>query len=165
MLMSLIIAVILAIIFTAVLRWKRVWIMETVCPDEIRFLETPEKRLRAYGLGLSSFIRSRVFWLPLLIAFVPTVLGFAGLNELAFVAARRSCWSVDRLRVTLLMSVALAVLVPWAVTCITFRIWMRRFLRQYLNDQGIPICRKCGYDLRGLPRDRCPECGTSPNST
>ena len=22
-------------------------------------------------------------------------------------------------------------------------------------------CRKCGYDLRGLPTPRCPECGTS----
>lgn len=24
-------------------------------------------------------------------------------------------------------------------------------------------CRKCGYDLRGLPSNRCPECGTAIN--
>src|SRR5580658_3751743 len=23
-----------------------------------------------------------------------------------------------------------------------------------------PVCRKCGYSLVGLDRDRCPECGT-----
>jgi len=163
--LKLLIIVVSVIIFTVVLRWKRVWIMETVCPDEIRFLETPEERLRAYGLGLNSFMVTRAFWLPLLITSVVAAIVTVELRELAFVAARRSFWSVHILRATLLMTKALAVLVPWAVTCITFRIWMRRFLRQYLNDQGIPICRKCGYDLRGLPRDRCPECGTSPNST
>jgi len=33
------------------------------------------------------------------------------------------------------------------------------FLRRYLQDQGVPVCLKCGYDLRGLNDPRCPECG------
>ena len=36
----------------------------------------------------------------------------------------------------------------------------QRFLRQQLVASGIPICLKCGYDLRGQTEARCPECGT-----
>ncbi len=36
----------------------------------------------------------------------------------------------------------------------------QRFLRQKLVASGIPICLKCGYDLRGQTEPRCPECGT-----
>ena len=42
--------------------------------------------------------------------------------------------------------------------------WRRRcrqFLRTELVSRGVPICLKCGYDLRGQDRPRCPECGTS----
>jgi hypothetical protein len=35
----------------------------------------------------------------------------------------------------------------------------RRFLRQELVARGVPVCLKCGYDLRGLSGPRCPECG------
>ena len=36
----------------------------------------------------------------------------------------------------------------------------RRYLRAQLIERGIPICLKCGYDLRGQVDPRCPECGT-----
>jgi hypothetical protein len=44
----------------------------------------------------------------------------------------------------------------------------RRFpilLRQKLIEQGVPMCLKCGYNLRGQPSDstRCPECWTTIN--
>jgi len=35
----------------------------------------------------------------------------------------------------------------------------RRFLRKELVRRGIPVCIKCGYDLRGQTETRCPECG------
>ena len=34
-----------------------------------------------------------------------------------------------------------------------------RFLRSKLIESGVPVCVKCGYCLRGLTSDRCPECG------
>lgn len=43
--------------------------------------------------------------------------------------------------------------------------WLRRgvpdSLRRSLLDCGVPICRPCGYPLRGVPLSsaRCPECG------
>jgi hypothetical protein len=38
---------------------------------------------------------------------------------------------------------------------------MPKALRQQLVKAGVPVCLKCGYDLRGLPshRTNCPECG------
>lgn len=35
----------------------------------------------------------------------------------------------------------------------------RRTLRSELRRLAYPICLNCGYDMRGLPHDRCPECG------
>lgn len=34
-----------------------------------------------------------------------------------------------------------------------------RFLRRRLLELGVPVCLACGYCLRGVPSQRCPECG------
>ncbi|MFO0838851.1 MAG: hypothetical protein U1D55_10015 [Phycisphaerae bacterium] len=36
---------------------------------------------------------------------------------------------------------------------------LRRVLREHLIARGVPICIRCGYDLRGQVGARCPECG------
>jgi len=41
-----------------------------------------------------------------------------------------------------------------------FREPTRRVLREHLQAEGIPICFKCGYNLRGQAEPRCPECST-----
>ena len=46
----------------------------------------------------------------------------------------------------------------WTVLALAFRKTVQRSLREQLADHGIPICIKCGYDLRGS-KERCPECG------
>jgi hypothetical protein len=33
------------------------------------------------------------------------------------------------------------------------------FLRERLLDCGVPVCLACGYCLRGIASERCPECG------
>ena len=38
---------------------------------------------------------------------------------------------------------------------------MRQSIRKQLLERGIPVCRNCGYYLRGLPEPRCPECGAA----
>ena len=41
--------------------------------------------------------------------------------------------------------------------------WRRRSIQRNLRRQliasGVPICIRCGYDLRGQEDARCPECG------
>lgn len=41
-----------------------------------------------------------------------------------------------------------------------FRRPIQQQLRTQLNQQGRPVCMKCGYNLRGNVSNRCPECGT-----
>lgn len=41
-----------------------------------------------------------------------------------------------------------------------WRFRCRKFIRQQLVARGIPICIKCGYDVRGQIEPRCSECGT-----
>lgn len=51
---------------------------------------------------------------------------------------------------------AVAVSLPWfflLIGFLTFILW--RLDRRYTAG----YCQKCGYNLRGLPEPRCPECG------
>lgn len=63
----------------------------------------------------------------------------------------------------------LSIAVVVAVALFFIRRFHRRgfpaMLRQKLIEQGVPMCLKCGYNLRGQPADstRCPECGTAIN--
>ena len=56
---------------------------------------------------------------------------------------------------------ALAILGYTVLVYLAIRRDMPKALRGQLIKAGVPICVKCGYDLRGLPADRvkCPECG------
>jgi hypothetical protein len=55
--------------------------------------------------------------------------------------------------VVLLLSVSVLALVAYRP--------YTRFLRRYLNERGVPVCMRCGYDLRAIIEPRCPECGSA----
>jgi hypothetical protein len=48
----------------------------------------------------------------------------------------------------------------WPCYWITFRL-LRRRMQRYVTSLDFLVCLNCGYNLRGLEADRCPECGTS----
>ncbi|HPF41137.1 MAG TPA: hypothetical protein PK093_21060 [Phycisphaerae bacterium] len=56
----------------------------------------------------------------------------------------------------------LIVLFPFSCGYALLR-WRRRSIQRNLRRQliasGVPICIRCGYDLRGQEDARCPECG------
>lgn len=52
---------------------------------------------------------------------------------------------------------ALVIVSSW-LSLATIRRSMRRF-SDHLIERKFMVCFGCGYDLRNLPSDRCPECG------
>ena len=49
-------------------------------------------------------------------------------------------------------------------TWIVFRLGRRQMqasIRTQLRERGLPVCLRCGYDLRGNESGVCPECGTA----
>lgn len=39
-----------------------------------------------------------------------------------------------------------------------------RILRECIHEFGVPVCYRCGYDLRGSDALACPECGSATSS-
>ena len=134
-----------------VIRWKFDWLRERVCPRELLLIESSEERARAHRCGGKAFLRQRTTWIAMI--------GYSvALCALAFALSAFTSQSgglgvggkiILRIGVPLL-------LIPLMIA--RFRKWMQLFLREYLNDHGIPICQNCGYDLRGLVSGGCPEC-------
>ena len=65
--------------------------------------------------------------------------------------------SINQIAVTVIVG-AIAGLVTLAGYWLARR-KIRRLLRRQLHEAGVPICMQCGYDLHGLTKPRCPECG------
>jgi hypothetical protein len=59
----------------------------------------------------------------------------------------------------LMFGLLLANVASWLMTYIPLHITVYS-RRQYWPVYPPGYCKKCGYDLRGLPLPRCPECGT-----
>lgn|GEM_PF-6227972 len=59
------------------------------------------------------------------------------------------------------LGVALLVVLTLAVTLlVVFAIWRNGYVRGWRKArEKPPTCARCGYDMSGLTRCRCPECG------
>lgn len=142
-----------------ILRWQRSFIMRWICPGEIFLLESVEERNRVCDRGYIAFLKQRRTWITFLAYSAALALTAAALSELTATVTQGGQWSSTGVELTII----LCILVPLHVIPLMlarYRKWMRVFLREYLNEHGIPICRSCGYDLRGQVDLRCPECGT-----
>jgi len=145
-----------------VARWQRDSVIVRICPREILCLESAEERYIVHGRGLNAFLKQWRTWAAV-IAYtvalgVPSVLVSAGLLTMADTRVSASNVMGVKLGAILCAMIPPFFLIP--IMIVRFRRWMRVYLREYLNDHGIPICQNCGYDLRGQGSPRCPECGT-----
>jgi hypothetical protein len=95
-------------------------------------------------LACSTRSYRKTVWIALAGTVAPTVVGFAH-SFLAGALPFSSSWSW---LVFPIVAVAVWWLLAWPLLCLAVRIYTRRYPQ------------RCGYDLRGLPQPRCPECGT-----
>ncbi len=62
-----------------------------------------------------------------------------------------------------LIVIPAAILIGYVFVVWIWRLGVARSLRGKLVEAGVPVCLRCGYDLRGTPEPRCPECGWRVN--
>ncbi len=155
------IASVVVLTFTMILFWKRDLVTSLAYPREILLISDMEERRRVHGIGMIAFMKQRSTWIALiaytLALLVPSVLVCAALLTVAETRGGQS--SVTGLKLVAILCALIAPLVLGLLMWGRERKWMGVFLRDYLNEHGTPICRECGYDLRGQVQSRCPECG------
>jgi len=150
---------------TMILRWKRDAFIVLAGPSEILLIESKAERRRVYSEGKIAFLKKRSTWIAFIgyaVALgVLSVVVSAGLSTMA--DTRVGASSVIGAKLAAKLCALIPALFLFPIMWVRDRRWMRVYLRQYLNDHGIPICQNCGYDLRGQGTPRCPECGTPSN--
>lgn len=126
---------------------------------ELNFFESDEKREAALVQIASD--SGRWGW-KLGVAIVAC--GMAGIGAMLFAE-----WLLHFVAWPDLFERGIRVAAAVLATLVLIRRFHRRgypaLLRRKLIEQGVPMCLKCGYNLRGQPWDspRCPECGTAIN--
>lgn len=122
---------------------------------ELALFETESERRAIVNRFAKRQWRTPQFWLCVLLYLVTCVL---------LVAAWLFLFHSSRWRGSLppwSLGVPIGLAGPILVLALrqTLRKPGREFIRQELCARGVPICVKCGYDLRGQVDPRCPECG------
>lgn len=127
-------------------------LLTTILPELGRIESQPERRdvftqaLRKTGnnprilVGVALLIGAQVLG----------ILAADTLLELLSVSVNR--WIEAVLHGVVCGSVSIVFLIP-------IRPALRRRIRMILRERGATICLGCGYDVRALAGDRCPECG------
>jgi|ERR1043165_7632102 hypothetical protein len=122
----------------------------TVIP-ELALFPNRWARYRAIWEALSEFRIVGLYLSPRVIIFV--VSAIVGLQSLIVFLRPAPLYMYAIGLAHWLILVGVLVLPVWS--------GMRRSLRRQLVEQGIPVCWRCGFDLRGSPSSSvCPECGT-----
>jgi hypothetical protein len=121
---------------------------------EFRFVRSREELRaikKAFGKRPKNNLRRIVYG----VLYLAVMVGLCGLMAVLLPVLGAPRWSI-----TPLVMLAGAVMGATATVFLLYRPYVK-FLREYLQAQGVPVCLKCGYDLRGQVEARCPECGTA----
>lgn len=157
MTMILIIALVVALVL--LLRWKRTWLFMRICPNEILLLENENERYRIYFDTYINYLKRWRTWITIILYCIPLIFISTLFSEITLYVARTNNLNKTELLFWLFMSKGVMLfIIP--LQHIHYKKWSQKYLRMYLNNHGVYICMNCGYDLRGMTEQRCPECGT-----
>lgn len=130
------------------------------CPSEILFFDTVVERSRVYSKAYRAYVRRPVI-IILMFGYIATAIFAAKwLMGPTVVWFKALPGNPEINRFLCFMFLMIPIFCGFPLFCWHGRRWMRKYLRTYLNEHGIPICMNCGYDLRGQVSPSCPECGT-----
>ena len=147
-------------VLSILLIWKRdSWRRHTL-PREYLLIEPEEELKRVLKRSLWLYIKDRNSWMRFTVYIIVVILLQVALKALAVSAAQGSPRDVLTAKVLLVIYVAIPVCAGVYLAMTWQHKWLEVYLRQHLNEHGIPICMNCGYDLRGQVNRVCPECGT-----
>ena len=145
-------ATIVAIACSAVLFRMLRWMFRSVRRREVLGASRRRWKWRMAAFGITMAVGYVVtlslwghpLWSPQVQGLAERLLTFAGLSN----------WFASALGVR--QAIALGICMsPWYFAAIL--IW--RWPRKAIDDDTSPHCSVCGYSLRALPTDTCPECG------
>ncbi len=120
---------------------------------ELSLVEDREERHRIFKTAERRLFSS---WFAWVVALPVTLVVVLLLNELQQILQRTRF--IAPWMAMLAFGAALLAYIAFVSTFVLVKP-MRRSIREQLLEKGIPVCRRCGYPLRGLPEPRCPECG------
>jgi hypothetical protein len=126
---------------------------------ELDQFEFPEHRERAFRALAERYVNSRfMIAFGTAMAILPALAVQLLSDWLDQLLTRFLGWPQWTQFLAILLFVALPACV---VPLVYLRSRVRRDVRELLILRDIPVCRGCGYSLRGQPpdSDRCPECG------
>lgn len=124
---------------------------------ELDYLDSKKARRAVYRKALRRIFKSPRFWLigVLYLTILPSVF-----LTLLYVVRRWTSISIPPAAFGGMVGGIIGGTFMSAIQYV-FRYPIRRCMREQLVERGVPICVKCGYDLRGQTEPRCPECGES----
>ncbi len=123
---------------------------------ELTFFDSEKRRKAAWKESTRRLIRDWRYWVYWICSLlVPGFLTFGVVLLQLHRQLRLPSWAGGIL-IGVLFGVFFGVAYHWL-----WRRPIRRSLRQRLQQEGVPICLQCGYDLRGQTEPRCSECGTA----
>lgn len=126
--------------------------------DELQLFPTPADADAAVRDWRRALGRDVGFWLALVLY---TTLA-AALSVLIVMAVRRLVPLPAGPAGKAMLVFSAGPLLGLSIWYVATSFWHRRyqrFLRTRLIDLGVPVCRACGYDLRGSDSGVCSECG------
>ncbi len=140
------------------------WLSRRLYP-ELSYFESSEQRDAAKDQALRTIFKAWRFWLAL----VMLVLASQLLEEVFLSVVQFLVGIIDpAFRITIILTLAIWLGFTVVPLLLFFQIgWRplyRRALRVELRKAGVPICHKCGYDLRAS-KERCSECGQEFETT